>query len=220
MSGLSIIFDDKKIKKTIFYRSRKPFDVSDINVNRIVMYKEVVYGTNNSLKYFIGNFDEDDVIRLLLLKLPQMMGYLKEFNDSMIMSLRVDDSKLFKKYCKIWKTIRSLLGIEFDSEPVYGDTDSYIKTKVKIYDNKVNTNFQGKKTPKGDSSYKCLSSKVVLLNILSFCGIVTLSILLLYPFQITILSNPLLNNSLNLLMFSVFKVTIGIYNSLFCYWKY
>ena len=220
MSGLSVIFDDKKIKKTIFYRSRKPFDVSDINVNRIVMSKEVVYGTKNSIKYFIGNFDEDDVIRLLLLKLPQMMGYLKEFNDSMIMSLRVDDSKLFKKYCKIWKTIRSLLGIEFDSEPVYGDTDSYIKTKVKIYDNKVNTNFQGKKTPKGDSSYKCLSSKVVLLNILSFCGIVTLSILLLYPFQITILSNHLLNNSLNLLLFSVFKVTIGIYNSLFCYWKY
>ena len=141
MSGLSIFFDDKKIKKNIFYRSRKPFDVSDINVNRIVMSKEVVYGTKNSLKYFIGNFDEDDVIRLLLLKLPQMMGYLKEFNDSMIMSLRVDDSKLFKKYCKIWKTIRSLLGIEFDSEPVYGDTDSYIKTKVKIYDNKVNTNF-------------------------------------------------------------------------------
>ena len=60
------------------------------------------------------------------------------------MSLRVDDSKLFKKYCKIWKTIKGLLGIEFDSEPVYGDTDSYIKTKVKMYDNKVNTNFQGK----------------------------------------------------------------------------
>ena len=25
----------------------------------------------------------------------------------------------------------SLSGIEFDSEPVYGDTDSYIKTKIK-----------------------------------------------------------------------------------------
>ena len=75
----------------------------------------------------------------------------------MIMSLRVDDSKLFKTYCKIWKTIKGLLGTEFDSEPVYGDTDSYIKAKVKIYDNKVNTNFQGKETPKGDSSNKCLS---------------------------------------------------------------
>ena len=73
------------------------------------------------------------------------------------MSLRVDDSKLSKKYCKIWKTIRSLLGIEFDSAPVYGDTDSYIKTKVKMYDNRVNPNFQGKEVQKVDASYKCLS---------------------------------------------------------------
>ena len=89
-----------------------------------------------------------------------MIGYLKEFNDSMTMSLRVDGSKLFKKYCKIWKTIKGFgieLGIEFDSEQVYGDTDSYIKTKVLMYDNKVNTNFQGKDTPNGDSSCKCLS---------------------------------------------------------------
>ena len=93
MSGLSIIFDDKKIKKNIFYKSRKPFNVSDIDVNRIIISKEVVYGTKNSLKYFIGYTDEDDVIRPLLLKLPQMNGYLKEFNDSMTMSLRVDDSK-------------------------------------------------------------------------------------------------------------------------------
>ena len=157
MSALSIIFDDKKIKKNIFYRSRKPFNASDIDVNKIVISKEVVYGAKNSLKYFIGYIDEDDVIRPLLLRLPQMIGYLKEFNDSMTMSLRVDGSKLFKKYCKIWKTIKGLLGIEFDSEPVYGDTDSYIKTKVKMYDNKMNTNFQGKETPKGDSSYKCFS---------------------------------------------------------------
>ena len=85
-----------------------------------------------------------------------MIGYLKEFNDSMTMSLRIDNSKLFKKYCKTWKTVKGLLGTEFDSETVYGDTDSYIKRKVKMYDNKVNTNFQGKETPKGDSSYECL----------------------------------------------------------------
>ena len=157
MSGLSIIFDDKKIKKNIFYRSRKPFNVSDIDVNKIVISKEVVYGTKNSLKYFIGNIDEDDVIRPLLLKLPERIGYLKKFVDSTTMYFRVDGSKLFKKYCKIWRTIKSLLEIEFDSEPVYGDTDSNIRTKVKMYDNRVNTNFQGKETPKGDSSCKWLS---------------------------------------------------------------
>ena len=86
-----------------------------------------------------------------------MIGYLKEFDDNMTMSLRVDDNELFKKYCKIWKTIKGLLEIEFDSEPVYGDTDYYIKTKIEKYDNKVNTNFQGKEILKGDASYKCLS---------------------------------------------------------------
>ena len=116
----------------MFYRSRKPFDVSDIDVNRIAISKEVAYGTKNSLKYFIGYNDEEDVIRpLLLLKLPQMIGYLKELDDSMTMSLRIDDSKLFKKYCKIWKTIKGLLGIEFDSEPVYGDIRFLNKNKSK-----------------------------------------------------------------------------------------
>ena len=158
MSDLSIIFDDKKFQKNIFYRSRKSFNASDTDNNKIVISKRVVYETKNSLKYFTGYIDADGVIRPLLLKLPQMIGYLKEFNDSMTMSLRVDDSKLFKKYCKIWKTIKGLLGTEFESEPVYGDTDFYIKTKVKMYDDKVNTNFQGKETPTGDSFYyKCLS---------------------------------------------------------------
>ena len=89
MSDTSIVFDGKKIKKNIFYRSINPFSVSDFDVNKIVISKIVVYGTKNSVKYFIGYNDEEDVIRPLLLKLPQMIGYLKEFNDSMAMSLRV-----------------------------------------------------------------------------------------------------------------------------------
>ena len=103
---------------------------------------------------------------------------LKKLDDSMTMSLRVDDSKLSKKYCKIWKTIISLLGIEFDSEPVYGDIDSYVKTKVKMYDNRVNTNFQGKEVPKKDSSYNCLI--LCISDILS----IFLSFLLKYCFSL------------------------------------
>ena len=57
-------------------------------------------------------------------------------------------SKLFKKYCKIWKIIKGLLGTELDSKPVYGDTDSYMKRKIKMYDNKGNVNFQKKEHPK------------------------------------------------------------------------
>ena len=52
------------------------------------------------------------------------------------------------------------MNIEFNSEPVYGDNDKYIKTKIKLYGdeiNIINTNFQSKKIPKEDSSNKCLS---------------------------------------------------------------
>ena len=41
--------------------------------------------------------------------------------------------------------ISSLIGKEFDCEPVYGDSDKCIKTKIKTYGDKVNTNFHGKR---------------------------------------------------------------------------
>ena len=53
--------------------------------------------------------------------------------------------------------ISNLMNIKSDSEPVYGDNDKYIKTKIKMYEDRVNTNFQGKKVPKENASYKCLS---------------------------------------------------------------
>ena len=39
-------------------------------------------------------------------------------------------------------------GYKFDSEPAYGDNNKYIKTKIKIYRDKANTNFQAKKCQK------------------------------------------------------------------------
>ena len=53
------------------------------------------------------------------------------------------------------------MNIEFDSEAVYGDNDKYIKTKIKMYKDRVNTNFQIKKVPKENASYKCLSLKIL-----------------------------------------------------------
>ena len=73
------------------------------------------------------------------------------------MSLKVDDNSLFKKYNRIWEIVSNLLNTEFDSEPVYGDKDKHIKTKIKMYEDRVNSNFQGKEVTKEDASYKCLS---------------------------------------------------------------
>ena len=60
-------------------------------------------------------------------------------------------------YSKKWEKISNLLDIKFDSQPVYGDGDKYIKTQIKMYGDRVNTNFQDKKVPKENASYKCLS---------------------------------------------------------------
>ena len=47
--------------------------------------------------------------------------------------------------------------IEFDSKPVYGDDDKYIKTKIKIYGGIVNINFQSRKMSREKAPCKCLS---------------------------------------------------------------
>ena len=86
-----------------------------------------------------------------------MIGYVKCFDSNKTMYFKVSDNKLLKKYSKIWERVSNLLSIKFDSEPVYGDNDKYIKTKVKLYGDKINTNFQGKKIPKENVSNKCLS---------------------------------------------------------------
>ena len=46
------------------------------------------------------------------------------------------------------KKDEKLLKIEFDSKPVWGDDDKYIKTKIRIYAGSIITNFQSKKMPK------------------------------------------------------------------------
>ena len=86
-----------------------------------------------------------------------MIGYVKHFDSNKTMSFKVSDNKQLKKYNKIWEKISNLMNIEFDSEPVYCDGDKYKKTKIKMYEDRVNTNFQGKKVPKENASYKCLS---------------------------------------------------------------
>ena len=65
------------------------------------------------------------------------------------MSFKISNKQLFKKYNQIWKRVEKLLKIEFDNQPVYGDNDKDIKTKINIYGGSMNTNFQTKKVLEG-----------------------------------------------------------------------
>ena len=69
MSGKNINFDDKKVKKSIFYKNKVINNIEDINVNNILVSKKEPCGNKNSFKYFIG-YSDNDVIRPLCIKLP------------------------------------------------------------------------------------------------------------------------------------------------------
>ena len=86
-----------------------------------------------------------------------MTGYFKKFNANATMSFRVNNKNLLKMYNKIWEKIEKLININFESKPVYGDNNKYIKTKIKIFADSIVTNFHNKKVPKEKSPYKCLS---------------------------------------------------------------
>ena len=102
-----------------------------------------------------------------------MIGYVKHFDSNKTMSFKVGDKKFLKNYTKIWKKVNNLMNMKFDSESIYGDDDKYIKTKIKLYEDKIITNFQGKEIPKENASYKYLSlimldSYVRLLSLITF----------------------------------------------------
>ena len=128
MSGKNVNFGDKKIKKSDFYKNKKVVKIDAIDFNKTLVSKEELYGTKNSFKYFIG-YNDNDIIRPLCIRLPQMTGYDRKFEFNLTMSFKISDKQLLKKYNQLWKRVEKLLEIKFDSKPVYGHDEKYIKTK-------------------------------------------------------------------------------------------
>ena len=77
MSGKNINFANKKIKKSDFYKNKKINRIDETDVNKILVSKKESYGTKNSFKYLIGDND-NDVIRPLRVRLPQMTVYFRK----------------------------------------------------------------------------------------------------------------------------------------------
>ena len=89
MSGKSLKFGDKKIKKSDFYNNKKPFNIHSIDVDKILI-----------------GYNDNDVITPLFLKLPQMVGYLKCFkNKKKSMSFKVNNKEMLKTISKYGKEL-------------------------------------------------------------------------------------------------------------------
>ena len=88
MSEKTVNFDDKKIKTSNFYITKKLFNIDDIDANKILVSKKEPYGANKSIKYFIG-YSDNDIIRPLCIMLHQMIGYVKCFDSNKTMSFNL-----------------------------------------------------------------------------------------------------------------------------------
>ena len=64
--------------------------------------------------------------------------------NTITMYLKVKDKNFLKNCNKIWKKIETLMSIDFNSKPIYGNDNKYIKTKVKTYEDSITTNFKMK----------------------------------------------------------------------------
>ena len=107
----------KKTKRATFTKKQKVFQTDKIDVTKILISKKEPYGTKNSFKYFIG-FNDNDFMRQLCVRLPQMTGYARKFDENATMSLKVNNKQPLKNYNKIWKKVEKLLKIDFESKPV------------------------------------------------------------------------------------------------------
>ena len=104
MSQKNVSLGDKKIKKSDFSKNKKVANVDDIDANKILVSKEESYGAKNSFKYFIA-YSDNDAIRPLCIKLPQMTRFVRKFEGNTTISFKIRDKQLLQKYNQIWKRV-------------------------------------------------------------------------------------------------------------------
>ena len=97
MSGKTINFNNKKIRKSSFYKIKNIYRIDDTDATNILVSKKEPYGTKNSLKYFIGYKGDNDIIEPFCIRLSKITGYAKRFNENATMCFKVNHKKTIKE---------------------------------------------------------------------------------------------------------------------------
>ena len=154
MNEKTLKFNNIRLNKKEFHRSKEPIKLMSVIVDQIVVSDKFKY-SNEDFKYFIG-YQKGEIVKPLCIILPQMGGYKKYFEKrSKNMSFFIKDDEVWKKYDKTWDAIKDKLGIKFHSKPVY--EYKYLKAKVREFDGVIKTNFLGNDMPKENMHYTCIA---------------------------------------------------------------
>ena len=154
MSEKTLKFNNIKINKKEFHKSKQAIDLDSITTDKIVVSDKCRH-REDGYRYFIG-YQEDEIVRPLCIILPQMNGYIKYFqNGGKNMSFLIKNNEVWEKYEEIWDVIKNKLGIKFNSEPIYENKN--LKARVRESDSNIKTNFVSNGLPKENMYYTCIA---------------------------------------------------------------
>ena len=153
MSEKTLKFNNIRVNKKEFHKSKQAIDLSLVTVDRIVVSDKFKH-SDDGFKYFIG-YQEGEIVKPFCIILPQMRGYIKYFeNGGKNMSFLIKDDEVCEKYKQIQNVIKNKIGIKFHSETIY--EQKYLKAKVREFDGNLRTNFLGNGVPKQNKYYTCI----------------------------------------------------------------
>ena len=153
MSEKTLKFDNIRINKKEFHKSKQPIDLGLVNIDQIVVSDKFKH-SDDGFKYFIG-YKEGKIVKPLYIILPQMTGYIKYFKSGgKNMSFVIKDDEVLDKYNEIWDKIYKTLNKKFHSMPVYDE--KYIKVKVREFNGAIKGNFLDDIIPKENIHYTCI----------------------------------------------------------------
>ena len=154
MSEKTLKFDNIRINKKEFHKSKQPIDLMSVNVVQIAISEKFQH-SDEGFKYFIC-YQEGEIVKPLCIIVPQLSGYIKQFeNSGKNMSFLIKDDEGREKYEKTSDVVKNKLTIKFHSKPVYDK--KYLKAKVREFDGVIKTNFLGDDTRKENMHYTCIA---------------------------------------------------------------
>ena len=95
MSENTLKFNNVRINKKEFHKSKQPTDLNLVTVNQIVVFDKFKH-SDEGFKYFIG-YQEGEIVKPLCIILPQMSGYIKYFKMAEKTSFFVRDNSVLNK---------------------------------------------------------------------------------------------------------------------------
>ena len=118
MGSKTLCCGETCIDKNAFHNNKSSISINEVEINRIALFDKTSYGNKGSFKHYIGYRHKDRTFSLLNIKLPQLTGYVKHFNNGdKFVNFLVIDKELLKKYNEIWSKIKNLFKKEFDKKP-------------------------------------------------------------------------------------------------------